>query len=66
MKAEQIRTMKVEDIRSDIDSLEQELMHLRMSNKLGTVENPLSIRDKKRTVARMKTILTEIERKQGE
>jgi len=61
MKAEQIRDMKVEDIRADIDNLEQELMHLRMSNKLGTVDNPLAIREKKRTVARMKTILKQIE-----
>lgn len=66
MNAEQIRDMKVEDIRSDLSSLERELLHLRMANRLGTAENPLAIRHKRRTIARMKTILNEFERKQGE
>jgi len=66
MKAEQIRDMKVEDIRSDLSSLERELLHLRMANRLGTTENPLAIRHTRRTIARMKTILNEFERKQGE
>jgi len=66
MKAEKIREMKVEDIRSDMDALEREVMHLRMENRIGTAENPLQIRQKRRTIARMKTILIELEQKQGE
>ena len=59
MKVEQIREMKVEDIHKEIDGLQKELMHLRMGNKIGTVDNPLEIRHKRKTIARMKTILTE-------
>ncbi len=66
MKAEKVREMKAEDILDDINTLEKELMHLRMENRIGTAENPLEIRHKRRTIARMKTILGELERKQGE
>jgi ribosomal protein L29 len=34
-----------------------------MGNAIGTVENPLQIRFKRRDIARMKTVLTERERK---
>lgn len=63
MKATVIREMKANDIRLEINSLERELMHLRMANKLGTAENPVSIREKRRSIARMKTILNEVEQK---
>ncbi len=66
MKAEKIREMKLEDIHSDIDSLEREVMHLRMENRIGTADNPLQIRHKRRTIARMKTILGQIQKNQGE
>ena len=59
MKIEQIREMSTEDISKEIDGLQKELMSLRMGNKIGTVDNPLEIRHKRRTIARMKTVLTE-------
>jgi large subunit ribosomal protein L29 len=59
MKSEEIREMDDTTIRSEIGSLEKELMSLRMGNTIGTTENPLLIRFKKRDVARMKTVLHE-------
>jgi len=59
MKVEQIRDMSGEEITKEIDGLQKELMKLRMANKIGTVDNPLEIRTKRRTIARMKTILVE-------
>ena len=59
MKVDQIREMTDEQIVSEIDSLQKDLMKLRMGNKIGTVDNPLEIRTKRRTIARMKTILVE-------
>ena len=59
MKVEQIREMSDEEIVQEIDSLQKELMKLRMGNKIGTVDNPLEIRTKRRAISRMKTILVE-------
>jgi len=59
MKIEQIREMSVQDIQTEISALQKEVMNMRMGNKIGTVENPVEIRFKKRAIARMKTILTE-------
>jgi large subunit ribosomal protein L29 len=59
MKSEKIREMSVEGIGNEIGDLQKEVMKLRLGNRTGTVDNPLEIRRKKRTIARMKTILTE-------
>ena len=57
MKLEQIREMKADELRQEIDSAQKELMNMRMSNRIGTLENPIEIRQQRRTIARMKTIL---------
>jgi len=63
MKIHEIREMDDAAIREGIEEREKEMMHLRMGNAIGTVENPLQIRFKRRDIARMKTVLTERERK---
>ena len=63
MKVDEIREMSEAEIATAIDSLEKELMHLRMGNAIGTVEDPVQIRFKRRDIARLKTVLTERERK---
>lgn len=59
MKVQEVREMDSPAIEVAIDATEKELMGLRMKNKIGDNENPLLIRDRKRDVARMKTVLTE-------
>lgn len=59
MKIEQIREMNTDDIRTEITGLQKELMAMRMGNKIGTIDNPIEIRHKKKTIARMNTVLTE-------
>lgn len=61
MKVESIREMENDAINQEIDKTEKELMSLRMGNTIGTVDNPLEIREKRRDVARMKTVLRERE-----
>ncbi len=62
MKVEQIREMSTEDIREEISTQERALMEMRMGNAIGTLDNPLELRFKRRDVARMKTVLHERER----
>ncbi|CAM2066183.1 50S ribosomal protein L29 [Sulfidibacter corallicola] len=57
MKAQEIREMTDDAIVAAIADHEKQLMHLKMGNAIGTVESPIEIRQKRRTIARMKTIL---------
>lgn len=59
MKVDQIRDMKSDEIQTQIVDMQKEVMHLRMSNAIGTSESPVEIRHKKRAIARMKTVLRE-------
>ena len=59
MDMEKVRELANEDLAKEIDSEEKTLMDLRMGNAIGTTDNPLQIRFKRRDVARMKTVLRE-------
>lgn len=59
MNVSEIRAMEANEIRENIANLEKDLMHCRMKNAIGTLQNPIQIRHKKRTVARLNTILRE-------
>jgi large subunit ribosomal protein L29 len=59
MIIQDVREMESAAITTAIDAAEKELMALRMKNKIGDNDNPLLIRDRKRDVARMKTVLRE-------
>lgn len=59
MKIQEIRDMDVKDIHEEITNAEKEVMLMRMGNAIGSVDNPLAIRSKKRDIARMKTVLRE-------
>jgi large subunit ribosomal protein L29 len=59
MKIDDIREMDSAAISEEILDCEKALMELRMGNAIGTTENPLEIRYKKRDVARLKTVLCE-------
>lgn len=61
MKIETIREMSNEAIVEEIEKLQQEIMHTRMSNAIGTSESPVGIRFARRDVARMHTVLRERE-----
>jgi large subunit ribosomal protein L29 len=63
MKIDEIREMNDADLREEIAKAETEIMNLRMGNTIGTVDNPLQIRFRKRDVARMNTVVRERELK---
>ncbi len=63
MKAEDIRSLSAEEIAQRIDEEEEQLGRLRFEHTIkGVLENPLILREKRRTVARLKTILNEKKR----
>jgi large subunit ribosomal protein L29 len=54
-----IRKMSVEQINNKIADLKEELFNLKFQAALGNIEKPARMNEIKRTIARLKTILTE-------
>ena len=61
MKNSEIRKLTTEQIGKKIDETKEELFNLRMKQATGTLENPSRIKDLRKLVARLKTILKERE-----
>lgn len=59
LKAERIREMTEDDIQKKIRELKEELFHLRFRNQMRQLPNALLLREKRRDVARLETILAE-------
>ncbi len=54
-----IRALSVEEINKKIAELKEELFNLKFQAALGNIEKPARMNEIKRTIARMKTVLTE-------
>ena len=61
MKTNEIRKLSTDEINKKIAESKEELFNLRMKQATGTLENPLRIRELRKTVSRFKTILKERE-----
>ena len=61
MKTNEIRKLSTEEINKKIAESKEELFNLRMKQATGSFENPSRIRELRKTVARLKTILRERE-----
>jgi len=63
MKASEIRNLSVEEMDQKVEGLRQEIFNLRFQKELGQMENPNKIRQLKRDIARLLTVITETKRK---
>lgn len=61
MTNEEIRKLTSEEITKKIEEYKEELFNLRFSQATGSLEKPTRIRELRKLVARMKTILRERE-----
>ena len=61
MKANEIRKMSSEDLNNKVNELKNELFNLRFRLATGQLDNPSSIKNVKRDIARVKTIIRERE-----
>jgi large subunit ribosomal protein L29 len=61
--AKEIREMDTATILNEIDNLKKELFDLRFKQATGQLENTARVSTIKKTIARMKTVLTERESK---
>ncbi len=61
MKANKYRDMTDQELNAKLGDLKTEFFNLRFQKATGQLSNPLSIREVKRDIARVKTILKERE-----
>ena len=61
MKVKEIRDMSADEQVEKVKSLKEELFNLRFQNATGQLENPMRIREVKRSIAQLKTIQREAE-----
>ena len=59
MKIEEIRKMSNDEMNKEIDSLKEELFQLRFQQATGQLTNSARMKEIKKTIARMKTVMTE-------
>ena len=59
MKAEDIRAKSDDELRDDVLSLKKEAFNLRFQRATGQLENTARVREVRRDVARIKSILNE-------
>ena len=60
MKANEIRKMNAEQLNEKLTGLKKDLFYLRMQHATNQLDNPLKIRETKRDIARVKTVLAEL------
>lgn len=61
MKAKEIRELTTAEIEQNVKSLKEELFNLRFQLATGQLENTARIREVRKSIARMKTVVRERE-----
>ncbi|MDT3699504.1 MAG: 50S ribosomal protein L29 [Thermincola sp.] len=63
MKAKDVHELSNDELTRKVTDLKDELFKLRFQLATGQLENPMTIRDVKKSIARVKTVLRERELK---
>jgi large subunit ribosomal protein L29 len=58
-KPAQLRGLTVEELQAKLRQLREEMFNLRFRNSMSQLDNPLRMREVRRDIARMETLLTE-------
>lgn len=59
MNVKEIRDLSNAELLETIETSKEELFNLRFQQATGQLENPMRLRELKKTIARIKTIITE-------
>ena len=65
MELNKIREMTDIELSAELDKMKQELFNLRFQHVTGQLENPIKMKEVKRDIARIKTVMRENELKAG-
>ncbi len=61
MKQQEITKLSVEDLNGKVVSLTEQLQKMKITHAVSPIENPMQIRQIRRTIARLKTELSKRE-----
>ena len=61
MELKKMREMTEVELNTELDKMKKELFNLRFQHVTGQLENPVNMRELKRQIARVKTIIREKE-----
>jgi len=64
MKVDEIRDLSDDQVLSELDGAREEMMHLRFQQSTGELIDTSRIRETRRFIARLETVLTERKRAQ--
>lgn len=62
MKTRELREMSVEELRTKHAELDEQLFKLRFQKSLGQLDSPMKIKNIKKDIARIKTLLSGIQK----
>ena len=60
MKASEIRELGLPGLKQKVIDLKEELFNLRFQHQVGQLENPQRLKETKRDIARLKTVIREV------
>ena len=63
MKVSEIREMNLEEMQRQVSELKEELFNLKFQHEIGQLENPQKMNQTRKDIARLKTIMREVEMK---
>ena len=61
MELKKMREMTEVELNAELDNMKKELFNLRVQHVTGQLENPVKLRETKRDIARVKTVIREKE-----
>ena len=61
MKANEVRKMSAAELESKLVDLKKDLFNLRLQHATNQLDNPLKIRETKRDIARVMTVMRELQ-----
>ena len=61
MELKKMREMSDSELYAELDKMKKDLFNLRFQHVTGQLENPIKMRDTKKDIARVKTIIREKE-----
>jgi large subunit ribosomal protein L29 len=65
MKAKEIRDRSDDELRKALGDLEEQLFKLRFQKSTGQIENPIKIREVRKDIARVLTVMGERQAEEG-
>ena len=65
MKAEKVREMSEDELLKKEEELQDQLLRLRIQNATAQLDRPTKLREARKDLARVKTILAELRRAEG-